>query len=535
MTEPLAIDGVSLTLDAFGAVVLNRQPCELARTARGRIEAGRAVIERALQSGEVVYGVNTGFGELSQVRIEPEKLLLLQRRLLLSHAAGMGEPLPDAAVRGMLLLRANTLARGHSGVRPEVVEALLGLLNHDVLPVVPSRGSVGASGDLAPLAHLALPLLGVGTLLVAGRPVPAAEGLRRAGVAPLELQAKEGLALINGTQAMTSLLALAALEARRLVKAADLAGALSADALRCTDSAFDSRIHALRPHPGQQASAANLWRLLQGSAIRESHRVGDVRVQDPYSIRCMPQVHGAARDLLSDVLAKLEIEINAVTDNPLVVDLGAPGNGAAGAAAANGASGTFGAPGDPAPPAGTVLSGGNFHGEPMALAADILAIALAELGSISERRIEKLTNAAFSGLPPFLVRDAGLDSGFMIAHVTAAALASENKTLSHPASVDSIPTSADKEDHVSMGMGAALKLGRVVDNLRCILAIELTAGAQGIDLLRPLTSSLPLEALHATLRTRIDRWDQDREMAPDLAAAEELLRGALDPHLLELG
>jgi histidine ammonia-lyase len=525
MTDPIVLDGASLTLDAFGAVVHGKLPCELARAARGRVEAGRAVIERALASGEVVYGVNTGFGELAQVRIEPDKLLVLQRRLLLSHAAGMGEPLPDAAVRGMLLLRANTLARGHSGVRPEVVEALLGLLNHDVLPVVPSRGSVGASGDLAPLAHLALPLLGLGTLLVAGRPVPAAEGLRRAGLAPLELQAKEGLALINGTQAMTSLLALAALEARRLVKAADLAGAQSADALRCTDSAFDARIHALRPHPGQQASAANLWRLLQGSAIRESHRLGDVRVQDPYSIRCMPQVHGAVRDLLADVEAKLAIEINAVTDNPLVVELGLGAGGAGGGTAA---------PGDAAPSSGAVLSGGNFHGEPMALAADILAIALAELGSISERRIEKLTNAAFSGLPPFLVRDAGLDSGFMIAHVTAAALASENKTLSHPAAVDSIPTSADKEDHVSMGMGAALKLGRVVDNVRRILAIELTAGAQGIDLLRPLTSSLPLEALHATLRTRIDPWDQDREMAPDLAAAEELLRGALDPHLQDL-
>jgi histidine ammonia-lyase len=408
----------------------------------------------------------------------------------------------------MLLLRANTLARGHSGVRPEVVEGLLALLNHDVLPVVPSRGSVGASGDLAPLAHLALPLLGHGTVRVGGTPVPAEEGLRRAGLAPLDLQAKEGLALINGTQAMSSLLALAALEARRLVRVADLAGALSADALRGTDCAFDPRIHALRPHPGQLASAANLWRLLQGSPIRESHRLGDVRVQDPYSIRCMPQVHGAVRDLLSDVEAKLAVEINAVTDNPLVV------------------GDTVGEE--------EVLSGGNFHGEPMALAADVLALGLAELGSISERRIEKLTNAAFSGLPPFLVRDAGLNSGFMIAHVTAAALASENKGLAHPAAVDSIPTSADKEDHVSMGMGAALKLGRVIDNVRRILAIELTAGAQGIDLLRPLTTSLPLEALHASLRTRIAAWDEDREMAPDLAAAEEFLRGAADPHLAEL-
>jgi histidine ammonia-lyase len=510
--ETIALDGSSLTLETFGRVVHEGLRCELGRAARQRVKKGRQVIERALAGGEVVYGVNTGFGELAQVRIDPGKLLVLQRNLVLSHAAGVGEPLPAAAVRGMLLLRANTLARGHSGVRPEVVEALLALLNHDLLPVVPSRGSVGASGDLAPLAHLALALIGRGTLHAGGSAVPitAEEGLRRAGLAPLELQAKEGLALINGTQAMTSLLALAALEARRLLKVADLVGALSVDALRGTDCAFDPRIHALRPHPGQLASAANLWRLLQGSAIRESHRAGDVRVQDPYSIRCMPQVHGAVRDLLADVEAKLAIEINAVTDNPLVVEL------------------------EPAPAGAAVLSGGNFHGEPMALAADVLAIGLAELGAISERRIEKLTNAAFSGLPPFLVRDAGLDSGFMIAHVTAAALASENKGLAHPAAVDSIPTSADKEDHVSMGMGAALKLGRVVANVRQVLAIELAAAAQGIDLLRPLTSSLPLEALHATVRARIARWDEDREMAPDLAAAEELVRDGIDPHLQEL-
>jgi histidine ammonia-lyase len=534
--DAIALDGSSLTLEAFGRVVHERVPCELARAARQRVRKGRQVIERALAGGEVIYGVNTGFGELAQVRIDADKLLVLQRNLVLSHAAGIGEPLPDAAVRGMLLLRANTLARGHSGVRPEVVEALLALLNHDLLPVVPSRGSVGASGDLAPLAHLALALIGRGVLRAgggggaaaggAGVPMTAEEGLRRAGLAPLELQAKEGLALINGTQAMTSLLALAALEARRLLKVADLVGALSVDALRGTDCAFDPRIHALRPYPGQQASAANLWRLLQGSPIRESHRAGDVRVQDPYSIRCMPQVHGAVRDLLADVEAKLAIEINAVTDNPLVVEL--EPDPARASLAAGAEAGGAGGGGD------AILSGGNFHGEPMALAADVLAIGLAELGAISERRIEKLTNAAFSGLPPFLVRGAGLDSGFMIAHVTAAALASENKGLAHPASVDSIPTSADKEDHVSMGMGAALKLGKVAANVRQVLAIELAAAAQGIDLLRPLTSSLPLEALHATVRARIARWDEDREMAPDLAAAEELLRDGIDPHLQEL-
>jgi len=425
---------------------------------------------------------------------------------VLSHAAGVGEPLPEPAVRGMLLLRANTLARGCSGVREEIVDGLLALLAHGVHPVVPSRGSVGASGDLAPLAHLALPLLGRGEATFRGRRLPAREALAAAGLAPLALAPREGLGLINGTQAMTSLLALALAEARRLAKVADLVGALATDAFRGTDAAFDARVHAVRPHPGQRASAANLWRLMRGSAIRDSHRENDVRVQDPYSFRCMPQVHGAVRDVLDDVERKLAVEMNAATDNPLVF-------------AADGA----------------MVSGGNFHGQPMALAADFLAIAAAELGAISERRTEKLTNDAFSGLPPFLVADAGLNSGFMMAQVTAAALVSENKTLAHPASVDSIPTSADKEDHVSMGMWAALKAGQVVANVRKVLAIELLAAAQGVDLLRPLASSAPLEALHAAVRERVPAWDHDREMAPDLAAAEALLAGeALDPNLAAL-
>ncbi len=501
----IEIDGTSLTLKELGAVALRGESCVLSAAARERVRAGREAIERALARGEAIYGVNTGFGDLACVRIPDDRLAVLQERLLVSHAAGMGEPLDDAAVRTMLLLRANTLACGHSGVRPALVEALLALLEAGVLPLVPSRGSVGASGDLAPLVHLALPLLGRGRVRVKGVEMPAAEGLRQAGLAPLVLGPKEGLALINGTQGMTALLALAALAARRLVRLADLIGAASTDALRGTDAAFDPRIHALRPHPGQVASAANLYALLRGSAIRESHRHGDVRVQDPYSLRCMPQVHGAVRDLLADVERKLAIEMNAVTDNPLVF-----------------------------PEEDEVLSGGNFHGEPMAFAADLLAIALAELGSISERRIEKLTNTAFSGLPPFLVEDAGLNSGFMIAQVTAAALVAENKVLCHPASVDSIPTSADKEDHVSMGMGAALKLGVVVANVRRVLAIELLAAAQGIDLLRPLASSPPLERLHAAVRSRVAPWHEDREMAPDLAAAEELLRGGLDAHLAGL-
>ena len=502
----LEVDGESLSLRGFLAVVRGDARVALAPVARERVRAARGVVERAVASGEAVYGVNTGFGSLANVRIAPQDLASLQERLVLSHAAGVGEPLPEPAVRGMLLLRANTLARGCSGVREEVVDGLLALLDHGIHPVVPSRGSVGASGDLAPLAHLALPLLGRGEVFHRGRRQPAREALAAAGVAPLVLAPREGLGLINGTQAMTSLLALAYLEARRLTKIADLVGALATDAFRGTDGAFDARVQAVRPHPGQAASAANLGSLMRGSAIRASHLENDVRVQDPYSFRCMPQVHGATRDVLDDVERKLLVEMNAATDNPLVFA-----------------------------DSGEMISGGNFHGQPMALAADFLAIAVAELGSISERRTEKLTNDAFSGLPPFLVANAGLNSGFMMAQVTAAALVSENKTLAHPASIDSIPTSADKEDHVSMGMWAALKAGQVVANVRQVLAVELLAAAQGIDLLRPLASSAPLEALHAAIRDHVPAWDHDREMSPDLAAADAFLAGAaVDPHLADL-
>jgi histidine ammonia-lyase len=490
----ISIDGKSLTLAQFRAVVHEGATCSLADDARRCVDAGRRIVEETVRRGDATYGINTGFGDLATVRIEEKNLALLQERLILSHCAGVGEPLPDAAVRGMLLLRANTLARGHSGVRPLIIETLLKLLNADVLPSVPSRGSVGASGDLAPLAHLALPLLGKGEVRIDGEALPAVQGLEHAGLTPLTLGPKEGLALINGTQAMTSLLALSVLGCRRLVRIADLVAAMATDALRGTDSAFDARLHALRPYPGQRASAANIWQLMQGSGIRDSHRQGDIRVQDPYSVRCAPQVHGAVRDLLSDVETKLVIEMNSVTDNPLIF-----------------------------PEEGDTVSGGNFHGEPMAFAADVLALGVSELGAISERRIEKLTNAAFSGLPPFLVQDAGLNSGFMMAQVTAAALASENKTFCHPASVDSIPTSADKEDHVSMGMGAALKLQPVVANTYRILAIELTAAAQGIDLLRPLRSSEPIEALHEAFRRRVSVLQEDREMATDLNAAREFL------------
>ncbi len=501
----ILLDGKNLSLDDVRRVVFELAPCGLAPQARQRVAESRALIERVIENEETVYGVTTGFGDLASERIPGDQARLLQKRLVLSHAAGVGEPLPDTVVRAMLLLRANTLARGYSGVRPELIDLLLAFLEHELLPVVPSRGSVGASGDLAQLAHLALPLIGRGRVRLGGEEMPGAMALERTGLEALELEPKEGLALINGTQAMTSLTALAALESRRLVKIADLVGALSTEAIRGTDTAFDERLHRLRPYPGQLASAANLWRLLQGSEIRESHRHGDPRVQDPYSVRCMPQVHGAARDLLSDVEYKLAIELNAVTDNPVVIASD-----------------------------GEILVGGNFHGEPIALAADILAMALAELGAISERRIDKLTDAVFSGLPAFLSENPGLNSGFMIAQVTAAALASENKVLCHPASIDSIPTSAEKEDHVSMGMGAALKLQQVVENVRCILAIELLAAAQGVDLVRPLRSSEPLEALHRALRESVEKLAADRELAPDIARAEAFLATEIDPHLQSL-
>ncbi|MFQ5526380.1 MAG: histidine ammonia-lyase [Thermoanaerobaculia bacterium] len=501
----LEISGHGLTLESYASVSENREPVALSSDARARVAEGRRAIERLVARHEPVYGVNTGFGLLSDRRIPDDHLADLQKRLLLSHAAGAGPPLRPATVRGMLLLRANTLAQGHSGVRPAIIDRLLELLNRNLLPIVPSRGSVGASGDLAPLAHLALPVIGEGWISLEGTRTRASEALAAVELEPMELEAKEGLALINGTQAMTAVLARGALAARRLTKIADLIGALSTDAIRGTDTGFDERLHGLRPHPGQQASARNLWKVFQGSEIRESHRIDDTRVQDPYSFRCMPQVHGAARDVLADVERKLEIEMNSVTDNPLIFPDEEGGD--------------------------AVVSGGNFHGEPIAMAADFLCVAIAEIGSISERRIEQLTDPKFSDLPAFLVDEPGLNSGFMIAHVTAAALASENKTLCFPASVDSMTTSAGQEDHVSMGMGASLKMDQVLDNARRILAVELAAACQGIDFRQPMKTSPHLEALHADVRRVVAHWTEDRVMADDLAACEEFLRRGVEPHI----
>jgi histidine ammonia-lyase len=495
---PIVIDGASLTLDALEAVAHGRRSVALGRDARAAVVRSRAVVDQVVHRDQVVYGVTTGFGNFADVVIPHDKLRELQLNLVRSHAAGVGAPLGEADTRALMLLRANVLAKGFSGIRLETLDLLISMLNQGVHPVVPSQGSVGASGDLAPLAHLALALVGEGQSAYEGQTVPSADALRRADLVPVVLEAKEGLALINGTQLMTAVLGLALAEAWRLVRTADVVGALTIDALKGTDVAFDPRIHAARPHPGQAASARNLKRLLTASAIRESHRDCG-KVQDAYSLRCIPQVHGATRDALAYVDAIVAVEMNSATDNPMVLA-----------------------------DTGEMLSGGNFHGQPVALAADVLAIALSELGAISERRTERLVNPALSGLPAFLTRDGGLRSGLMIAHVTAAALASESKTLAHPASVDSIPTSANKEDHVSMGATAALKAARVVANTGRILAVEALAACQALEFLKPLATSEPLQAAYTRFREAVRPLEADRVLAPDIEAAAELARtGAL--------
>lgn len=496
--EPVVLDGSTLTLEALEAVARRGRPVALAPAAREGVARARAVVDRAVEHGAVVYGITTGFGNFADVVIPGPELQKLQLNLVRSHAAGVGDALPEAETRALMLLRANVLAKGFSGVRPQTLDLLLELLNRRVHPRVPSQGSVGASGDLAPLAHLALALVGEGECVHQGRLQPSGEALRAAGLTPVTLEAKEGLALINGTQLMTAVAGLALAETERLVRQADVVAALSLDALLGTDVAFDARIHAARPHAGQRASAANLRKLLAKSPLRESHRDCG-RVQDAYSLRCIPQVHGAVRDALGYVRRTVEIEMNSATDNPMVFAED-----------------------------GVLLSGGNFHGEPVAIAADVLAIALAELGSISERRVERLVNPALSGLPAFLTPKGGLQSGLMIGHVTAAALVSENKVLAHPASVDSIPTSANKEDHVSMGVGAAHKAARVTQNVRRVLAVEALAACQGLEFRRPLQSAVPLEAVHALVRTRVPPYDEDRYLAPEIEAVAEMLReGAL--------
>ena len=491
--EKIVLVPGKLTLRQLRRIAAGPATFALDPSADAPVRAAHALVEKLAHGGGAVYGVTTGFGKLAQTRIAGNQLEQLQLNLLRSHAVGVGAPLPGEVVRLILALKAASLGRGHSGVRPETIAQLLAFADRDILPVVPGKGSVGASGDLAPLAHLSLALIGEGEVRYGGQTVPAKTALDAAGLKPLSLGPKEGLALINGTQVSTALALIGLFAAERLLAAALAAGALSVDAARGTDTAFDPRIHRVRGQPGQKIAAAILRDLLAGSEIRKSHADCD-RVQDPYSLRCQPQVMGACLDQLRSAAARLVDEANAVSDNPLVF-----------------------------PEEGEILSGGNFHAEPVAFAADNIALALAEIGNMSERRTALLVDPAMSGLPAFLVKTPGIDSGFMMAQVTAAALASENKMLAHPASVDTIPTSANQEDHVSMATHAARRLLDMAENAGNIVAIELMAAAQGVDLLAPLATSPKLAKVHAALRERVAPLDHDRIMAPDIAAAHAFL------------
>ena len=523
----MRLGGDALSLDDLQRLHAGGVALAIDDAARERIRGSAAVVQRAAAGDAPVYGVNTGFGKLAGTRIAAADLALLQLNLIRSHSVGVGEPLAPAIVRLVLALKAASLARGHSGVREEVVDAIVAMHDAGIVPLVPSQGSVGASGDLAPLAHLTLALIGEGECIdTRGERIAAAYALRSAGLAPLVLEAKEGLALINGTQVSTALALHALFSFEPVLEAALVVGALTVDAARGSDGPFDPRIHALRGQPGQIDVARYYRALLAGSEIRRSHLQGDDRVQDPYSLRCQPQVVGACLDQLRHAALVLVREANAVTDNPLVFE---------------GDDGGIGqAPGRPKPdrflsegsdrrePGGTIISGGNFHAEPVALAADAMAVAIAEVGAIAERRIAMLIDANVSRLPPFLTSEPGLNSGFMIAHVTAASLASENKSLAHPASVDSLPTSANQEDHVSMATFAARRLQPMIANTATILAIELLAAAQGIEFLRPLASSTSLETAHALVRQRCAAMPSDRSLAADIERATTLVRdGAL--------
>jgi histidine ammonia-lyase len=494
----VTLSGQRLTLDVLEQIGQGLLRPTLDPSAKRAMERSRQVVDDISVSGRKVYGVNTGFGKLSDVLIPPERLGALQTNLVRSHACGVGPPLAPEEVRCMLALRANALAKGHSGARPEVAELLLDLLAHDVLPVVPSRGSVGASGDLAPLAHLSLVVIGEGEAVHKGATLPGSAGLAQAGLRPLALEAKEGLALLNGTQAMVAVGGLALARARRSALTADVAGAMSLEALMGTPEAFDARIHAARGQSGQTAVAAHLRDLLTDSEIRESHREGDPRVQDAYSLRCMPQVHGAVRDALDFAVQTVERETAAATDNPLVFA-----------------------------ESGEILSGGNFHGAGLAHAFDLAAIVLTDLAALSERRIDRLVNPDLNeGLPPFLTPDPGASSGLMIAHVTAVSLLAEARILAHPASIDNLPTSGGKEDHVSMGMTSALKLRETVGLVERILAVELIAAAQGLEFRKPLRPAKALQAVLGRLRETVPPIVEDRPLWRDIEeTAQELARG----------
>jgi histidine ammonia-lyase len=494
MNTPLLIQPGQMTLAHLRQVWLGTVQASLPPQAYDTMAASSATIQAIVNQGDAAYGINTGFGKLAKTRIPDEQLEALQRNLILSHSVGCGDPMSAATVRLVMVMKAASLARGYSGVRPVVVDTLLAVLNAGIVPRIPVKGSVGASGDLSPLSHMTLTLMGEGDAWYQGEWQPAAQVLKTAGIPPLTLAAKEGLALINGTQVSTALALHGLFMAERLLEAGTVIGALCVDAAKGSDAPFDPRIHAVRGQPGQMAQAAVTRHLLQGSQIRLSHLDNDERVQDPYSLRCQPQVMGACRDVIANAARTLLIEANAVTDNPLVFT-----------------------------DTGEVLSGGNFHAEPVAFAADTLALAISEIGAISERRIALLIDSTLSGLPPFLVDNPGLNSGFMIAHVTAAALASENKSHAHPASVDSLPTSANQEDHVSMATYAGRRLGEMADNTATILGIEWLAAAQGVDFHRPLATSPRLQKTHATLRAKVPFYDRDRLFAPDIEAASHLV------------
>ena len=517
----IALTGNDLTFAQLHAVAVSEERVELSPAAVTRMLASRAVVDRLVESGATAYGINTGFGKLASVRISSEQVKQLQVNLVRSHICGVGAPLSKSESRAMMLLRANALAKGLSGVRPIVVETLCAMLNAKVHPLIPSQGSVGASGDLAPLAHLAAVAIGEGRAEFQGNEIPGGEALKLAGIAPLELQAKEGLSLLNGTQGMLALLSLALAEADILIDTADVAAALSLDALRGSPGAFDARIMHARAYAGAAATARNLAHLNEGSQIRESHRSAekDTRVQDAYSLRCTPQVHGAVRDSLAQAREMAAVELNSATDNPLVfVNEHSRAAGGAKSGVAD-----FG---------GDIISGGNFHGQPLAMAADQVAIAIATLGGISERRIEQMTNPLTSLLPAFLTPAPGLNSGFMIAQVTAAALTSENKALATPHSVDSISTSGNQEDYVSMGMSGARRLSRMLENSRNILAIELMCACQGIDLLAPLKTGTLATRAYDLVRARSAKLVEDRPLAAEIAAVSELVAGSEISRLL---
>ena len=500
----IELTGNDLTLEAVKAVAVGREAVSLGDSARAGVKRARDFIEELLERGERIYGVTTGFGRLAEVVISPDQQGQLQRNLVRSHASGVGEPMASEEVRTIMVLRANALARGNSGCREEVVDLMLALLNKEVHPVVPRIGSVGASGDLAPLSHVALALIGEGRVEYQGRVRETEEVFGELGLEPVELREKEGLALINGTQATTGLGILALLAAERAVDTAEVAGCVSLEGLRGTPDAFRAEVHEARPHPGQVESARRLRALLTDSEIRESHRHGDSRVQDAYCLRCMPQVHGAARSALTYVRDVLTTEANSTTDNPLVF-----------------------------PDAKAVVSAGNFHAQVVSQALDLLCIAVTDMAAISERRIERLINPDLSGLPAFLAREPGLESGFMIAQVTAVDLLSEMRVLSHPASVDSVPTSANQEDHVSMGLASARKARRIVDCLEYVLAVELAVGAEAIEYHRPLKAGVGVDRAHALIRERVARLEGDRVLSGDFEAIRDLVRTGALANLVE--